>query len=112
MEGERETDLRRRIIHVFTVENDINSIEQTDVTGKWGLICGASKGIGEQLVYEYAKAGANLVIVARSQELLEVPFFILPHTLPQFLWLPFVQRPVAYPYVQHTSRCIYPYGHS
>jgi len=46
MEGERETDLRRRIIHVFTVENDINSIEQTDVTGKWGLICGASKVIG------------------------------------------------------------------
>jgi len=52
---------------VFTVENDINSIEQTDVTSKRVLICGAIKGIREQLVYEYAKAGANLVIVARGK---------------------------------------------
>jgi len=45
--------------------------QKTDVTGKRILICGASKGIGEQLVYEYAKAGANLVIVARSKDLLD-----------------------------------------
>jgi uncharacterized protein len=35
------------------------------------IITGSSKGIGEQLAYIYAKNGHNLVLVARSLELLE-----------------------------------------
>merc|ERR1711871_1176095 len=39
--------------------------------GKRVLICGASMGIGEELVYQHAKRGASLVIVARSRDKLE-----------------------------------------
>ena len=32
------------------------------------LICGASSGIGEELAYQAAEKGANLVLVARSED--------------------------------------------
>ena len=44
----------------------------TLIRGKRVLICGASMGIGEQLVYEHAKCGAKaLVIASRSKDKLE-----------------------------------------
>ena len=42
-----------------------------DFSGKVVLITGASYGLGEQFAYAFAKAGANLVLTARSAELLE-----------------------------------------
>ncbi len=42
-----------------------------DFSDKVVLITGASYGFGEQFAYEFAKAGANLVLTARSAELLE-----------------------------------------
>lgn len=42
-----------------------------DFNDKVVLITGASYGLGEQFAYAFAKAGANLVLTARSTELLE-----------------------------------------
>jgi gluconate 5-dehydrogenase len=42
-----------------------------DFTGKTVLITGASYGLGEAFALAFAKAGAGLVLTARSQELLE-----------------------------------------
>ena len=36
--------------------------------GKVVVICGASSGIGEETAYQYARAGAKLVLSARSEE--------------------------------------------
>ena len=41
------------------------------VRGKKVVICGASTGIGEELAYQYAKLGAQLVLVARREEALK-----------------------------------------
>ena len=42
-----------------------------DFNGKTVLITGASYGLGEQFAYAFADAGADLVLTARSTELLE-----------------------------------------
>ena len=42
-----------------------------DFNGKVVLITGASYGLGEQFAYAFADAGADLVLTARSQEMLE-----------------------------------------
>ena len=42
-----------------------------DFKGKTVLITGASYGLGEQFAYAFANAGADLVLTARSEELLE-----------------------------------------
>lgn len=41
------------------------------VRGKKVIICGASTGIGEELAYQYAKLGAQLLLVARREEALK-----------------------------------------
>ena len=40
-------------------------------SGKVVLITGASRGLGEEIALQYARAGANLTLVARSQESLD-----------------------------------------
>lgn len=42
-----------------------------DKYGSWALVTGASDGIGLAFVYELAKRGFNLVLVARRKEILE-----------------------------------------
>ena len=42
-----------------------------DFKGKTVLITGASYGLGEQFAYAFADAGADLVLTARSEELVE-----------------------------------------
>ena len=42
-----------------------------DFTGKTVLITGASYGLGEQFAYSFAEAGADLILTARSADLLE-----------------------------------------
>ena len=40
------------------------------IAGKWGLVCGASKGLGFECARALAEEGVNLVIVARGAEVL------------------------------------------
>ena len=41
-----------------------------DFSGKVTLITGASYGLGEEFAYSFADAGADLILTARSEELL------------------------------------------
>ena len=50
----------------YTKEN----FDPETVRGKKVVICGASTGIGEELAYQYAKLGAQLLLVARREEAL------------------------------------------
>ena len=45
--------------------------EQGSLKDKWILITGASKGLGKEMVLLFAQAGANLILTARSSELLD-----------------------------------------
>ena len=41
------------------------------ITGKWALVCGASKGLGFGCAQALAREGAHVVIVARGAEVLQ-----------------------------------------
>ena len=45
--------------------------KQINLAGRTALVTGASRGIGEAAVRRLAKAGANVVLLARSQTEIE-----------------------------------------
>ena len=49
-----------------TIDPKVHYDAQT-FSGKVVLITGASRGMGEEIALQYARAGANLTLVARSQ---------------------------------------------
>jgi 3-oxoacyl-[acyl-carrier protein] reductase len=61
--------------------------------GKTALVCGASKGIGKAVAIELSQLGANVILAARSAELLAQAIGELDHSHPgqahQFLALDF-----------------------
>ncbi|GAV79562.1 adh_short domain-containing protein [Cephalotus follicularis] len=53
---------------INTCEWLYNTLNSENMEDKVVIITGASSGIGEQIAYEYAKRGANLVLVARREQ--------------------------------------------
>ena len=51
-----------------------------DLTGKHALVCGGSQGIGHAAAIELAKLGANVTLLARSQDSLDRALAALPRT--------------------------------
>jgi 3-oxoacyl-[acyl-carrier protein] reductase len=51
-----------------------------DLTGKHALVCGGSQGIGRATAIELASFGADVTLLARSREALDVTLAILPKT--------------------------------
>ena len=47
------------------------TFDPKSLRGKKVVICGASTGIGEELAYQYAKFGAQVLLVARREEELQ-----------------------------------------
>jgi len=47
------------------------SFDPESLRGKKVVICGASTGIGEELAYQYAKFGAQVLLVARREAVLQ-----------------------------------------
>ena len=56
------------ILPIFTITD---GFDPANVQGKRVLICGASGGIGEEIVYKYAELGAHIGLVARRKTQLE-----------------------------------------
>jgi 3-oxoacyl-[acyl-carrier protein] reductase len=52
------------------------------ITGKWALVCGASKGLGLGCAQALAAEGVNVVMVARGREVLEASAAALRSTSP------------------------------
>ena len=56
--------------HLMSFATDVKSSSEL-LKGKWVLITGASKGVGEGIAVTFAKHGACVALVARSQDKLE-----------------------------------------
>ncbi|MCB0685006.1 MAG: SDR family oxidoreductase [Saprospiraceae bacterium] len=54
-----------------------------DLNGKNALVCGGSKGIGKAIAIELAALGANVILAARSADLLAELVTQLPNSVPQ-----------------------------
>lgn len=54
-----------------------------DFQGKTAVVCGGSSGLGKSVAIELAKAGANVIIVARDEAKLELVLNLLPRKVYQ-----------------------------
>ena len=52
----------------------------TLLKGKWVLVTGASKGLGEAIALTYAKQGASIALAARSEDKLHAVRHCNTHT--------------------------------
>jgi len=60
-----------RAYHVRFFSNDRQDSMDLGLSGKWALVCGASKGLGFGCAKALAREGVHVVIVARGAEALE-----------------------------------------
>lgn len=55
------------VVLAYAIYSFWEPFDPETVKGKNVLLTGASTGIGEQMAYEFAKLGANLIITARRE---------------------------------------------
>ncbi len=58
-------------LSIYIAYQLVDRFEPETVRGKNVIITGGSTGIGEQLAYQYARLGANILITARREEQLK-----------------------------------------
>ena len=65
------------LLSIIPIGQIFDGFDERVVSGKRVMICGASDGIGEEMVYHYAKMNAHIALVARRAEVLEEVQLIL-----------------------------------
>ncbi|XP_002738386.1 hydroxysteroid 11-beta-dehydrogenase 1-like protein [Saccoglossus kowalevskii] len=58
-------------IAIYIAYTSRDTFDPESIRGKRVVVTGASTGIGEQVAYQYAKLGANMLITARRENLLK-----------------------------------------
>jgi 3-oxoacyl-[acyl-carrier protein] reductase len=53
-----------------TIKQEFHNIMNIDLAGKTAIVCGSSQGMGKAVAFQFAESGANVILLARNEEVL------------------------------------------